>query len=156
MKLTPQQLVEWQAAANNFRITQEVIIGRINEIVHRIAKTFEKNLKTWWIDGAAEREVGNPIIENEMIYYQSEPRFQNCLIFDRDGGEWDLFESFPSRWLTEDFEEELEQGSQKYQAWRKEQSETAKCREQEKLNNERRLYEQLKKKFDSKTQKNKS
>lgn len=148
VKLTDAQLEGWQDATKHLQMMQQLVIDRSNYIIETIEKTFERSFKTWWFEGAGEHEVGNPKIYDGMVHFITEPTQQPALILDNENQEWNLFESFPERWLTEDFEGELINGKGTYQKWFEQKDLKAKQKEAEKITNERRLYERLKIKYE--------
>lgn len=99
------------------------IIDRLDYILKKIGEVLGgAKIKNWWIDGAEEGELGDI---NKIIY---KDRIEcSCIYFDVslndankdygiiiNGKEWGLDESFPIRWLFENFEEELIEGRKKY------------------------------------------
>lgn len=115
-KLTEQDITNWRDAQK----FEGLIIDRIEFIFNAIYNTFGKRLNYWYFDGAGEGEVGNipeydlPIGNN--ISAICDPPYRDFVIYssvenkvlhlDQDG--------FPSRWLYEDFEEELKTGKEDY------------------------------------------
>lgn len=128
---------------------EESIIKRITYIVSTMVNTWEQELDTWYFDDAAEGEVGNLWSNyNEtqitpLIFVKHSRAATSMIFFDKLGGEWDLKDSFPSRWLFEDFEQELLDGKKKWENLEQERQEKIAALSKEKKS----LVEKAKKKL---------
>jgi len=92
---------------------EEQIISRLNYIMETIYETFQTKLKYWYFSGARQGSVGDffEAYDGPMIgSFELSPFIDNCAIINKDGEEWWLEDGIPTRWLFEDFEEELAKG----------------------------------------------
>lgn len=103
-------LEEHEAAARKANELKGKICSRIDYIWSRIFKTFGESFEWWCFADAAEGEVGCLRIDDIAI---RDFEFDRCLpdfeILLKDGTEWGLWQ-IPTRWLFEDFEQELVEG----------------------------------------------
>jgi hypothetical protein len=140
--------------------SEESIVERITYIVTSIVESWDQKLDTWYFDGAAEGEVGDlwsNFNDNEitpLIFIVPKrtsvgtARFHDTqstsmVIFDKKGAEWDLKHSFPSRWLFQDFAQELVDGKNKWEILDQEKRERLNALSKEK----KALVEKAKKKL---------
>jgi hypothetical protein len=114
------------------------ITDRITYIVNTIVDAWEYKLDTWYFDGAQESEIGDlwsHYDEDEirpLILIQQPYDGSRLLFYDRNGDDWDLKDSFPSRWLFEEFEFELNAGKNKWEFLERERKEKRKSLSKEK------------------------
>lgn len=128
MKAIDKEFVERaRSMAREASIMEDVIADRIDYIIREMCKTFNTKLLYWYFPDAAEGEVGNlwEHFSNEQISVITQflgdkskngssrtmsiiDKFDNELFFD--------FDSFiPTRWLFEEFENELIEGKKKFE-----------------------------------------
>jgi hypothetical protein len=130
--ITPELVKEAEDLASKAGRLEERIIERIHYIMVSIFKTFNKKEAYWYFYGAEEGDVGdlwkhynkddiNVVVINAV-------GGDKMIILLKDGSEWGFEDSIPTRWLFEDFEEELSEGKKKF----KEKEESRKLAEQEK------------------------
>ena len=100
------------------------IIYRIDYILNFIFDLESSKLNYWYFDGAQEGEIGNLNLscDNKTIYStidsivtDSVEKKKNYSYILKDGKRWEYEGTLPSRWLFEDFEEELIEGKEKYE-----------------------------------------
>lgn len=100
------------------------IINRIDYILNFIFDLESSKLNYWYFDGAQEGAVGNLNLsyDNKTIYStidsivtDSVKKKKNYSYILKDGKQWEYEGTLPSRWLFEDFEEELIEGKKKYE-----------------------------------------
>jgi hypothetical protein len=128
MKTEPitQKLIDnWQLAANESSSMEGEITNRIDYIIRTIFDTFNKKLDTWYFDGAGEGDVGDLLRhydENEINIITELSRNKEgvydsieMVIIDKEGSEWGFDSSIPTRWLFEDFEQELIDGKKLFE-----------------------------------------
>lgn len=131
---------------------EEIIINRIGYIIDTIFKTFKQKYDCWYFYGAGEGEVGdlwrhycNNHIDIIIVGCSSE-----MVIIDKNGDEWGFEDSIPTRWLFEDFEQELIDGKKKFEdkeaERKKKQKELSAAKKQE----DKDLVEAAKKKLSKK------
>lgn len=94
------------------------IVNRIDYILKKIYSTFGGTCDNWYFDGAEENYLGNvaaAIHYDEVTGFciESEVKPKRPMyILGSNGKEIDLTWGFPVRWMTEDFESELEEGKE--------------------------------------------
>jgi len=99
---------------------KETIVGRIHYILEFLFKSFnaEGDLQTWYFDGADEGEMGELVFDDDYIHniiLCAPADIQDSIkLILKDGSEFSLDGTLPTRWLTEDFEDEVIQGIEKY------------------------------------------
>lgn len=89
------------------------VMDRVEYIIEKIAATFDSEVKWWSFPCSSEyHSMGNFYDAYNDDCFQFEGEFKRsdwCIILD-DGEEYDLNNEFPTRWLYEEFEEELING----------------------------------------------
>lgn len=109
---------------------EKLIIDRINYIVNCLDKSFPNKSyvkkANWFFVNAEEGELGdfwnNHGLEFIDIIFLNFPN--KMIIIDKKGIEYDFaIGSLPTRWLFEDFEEELIEGTKKYKELEKKKEE---------------------------------
>lgn len=92
---------------------EEFVIDRVDYIIKKIAATFDSQVEWWSFPySSEENSMGNlnNAYNDDCLQFEGEfKRSDWCIILD-DGEEYDLNNEFPTRWLYEDFEEELING----------------------------------------------
>ena len=94
----------------------EKIVARVNYIVRTIYSVFNLKLDIWDFSNAGEGGYGDFDKSNssDTIYVDLKPYYHNLVILTKDKKEFNLSSEFPTRWLTEFFEDELVEGKQAY------------------------------------------
>jgi len=102
----------------------EVLEKRLDYILTTFFHQWDINLNTWYFEDAKEGEVGN-ILQNmnsDSVYYihietnsKHDKKFHNeeIVIIDKFGKELYWENEIPTRWLFEDFEQEVIDGKAK-------------------------------------------
>lgn len=131
----------------------ELLQNRITYIVQQICKIFNLKFRTWYFPDAAEGELGSfekasyhDSVRLTIDYSPNIKGNQDMIILMKDGGEWELYE-IPKRWLSEDFEEELEQGRVNYLKKLEDEKVAAKEQLSKEKAEEKALLAQIKKKL---------
>lgn len=111
------------------------IIDRCNYIMTSIFKLFDKKSAYWYFYGAGEGEFGDfwDNYHKDYVHIIAD----NCpgkemVILLKDGSEWGFSDGFPTRWLFEDFENELIEGKSLYEKREAERQEASKKKREEK------------------------
>jgi len=146
-KLTEEYISDYEEAKSIVGNKEAIIIDRIDYIVKTIHKTFNKKLNYWYFDGAREGEVGPVRLDEDYIYLIIDSSSAELEIIDKDGDEIDLRESFFTRWLTEDFEQELIEGKELYKQAERDRDRKAKVRKEREKKGKKALIEFAKKKL---------
>lgn len=110
--ITKDIVSEASELANKAGALEDIITNRIHYIMESIFNTFKANAAYWYFYGAGEGEQGD--------FWRQYSDEEICVVVDRcsdeliillnDKTEWSLCSSIPTRWLFEDFEEELKNG----------------------------------------------
>jgi len=95
---------------------------RIDYIIRQIYKEAGANGFTYWyFDDASEGDQGSlhraldkTMIGNYIVDSRGMEILDELVVILKDGSTWGLFDSFPTRWLHEDFEQELIEGKAAY------------------------------------------
>jgi hypothetical protein len=105
-----------RAAANTI---ENNIADRIEYVLKKIYEVYGGSFDTWYFDGAAEGEVGDihgaissDYVSGFVFYGRKGPRPMGSILHDET--EVNLEYDFPTRWLYEEFEDELAEGKQKF------------------------------------------
>src|SRR5689334_19100812 len=96
---------------NEFKKLEQLFYQRIDYIVKVINKTFKTKIN-YNYSGDNDESVINMYDEVEL-YINIYSNRDLCIILSNND-EWNLRDSIPSRWLFEDFEEELKQGYKRH------------------------------------------
>jgi hypothetical protein len=138
--ITHELVEEAQEAAFRASAFEQTIIDRISYIMASVFKLFGKNGAYWWFSGADEGEVGSfwKNYDPEQVSVITEcTSGEEMIILLKDGSEWGLVDGFPTRWLFEDFETEIQDGKQKYKEKEiRRKAEMKKLSEQQKVEHE--------------------
>lgn len=115
-------LKEWENARSIADVFEQEIIDRIDYIINEILKTFDQKLDTWYFHDAGEGSLGDlsPNLDEKNVSFVYEiardSDSEEMVILLKNGFEYSLHDGeFPTRWLFEDFEEELIQGKKDYE-----------------------------------------
>lgn len=138
MKLTQEDIDNWE----NAQKFEQKILDRIDYIIKTIYQTFGRRLSYWYFYGAGEGEVGNipahALKPGGYISPVCNPH-KDTMVHLKNERVVDLLgDGFPSRWLYEDFEDELKLGKNNYikhiedeKARKKERAEQNKVKKEE-------------------------
>lgn len=156
--LTPLLVKQWEIAEQQAGALKEQIVDRIDYIIKTIFKAFDKKFDYWYFYGAGEGEVGPLIINSNSFSVITELAknrngnydFNEMVILLKDGSEWELNDSIPSRWLFEDFEKELVDGKKKFEEKEAERKVKQKELSAAKKQEDKALIEAAKKKLSKK------
>lgn len=116
--ITPELVAEAEDLASRAGSLEEKITDRLHYIMLNIFNTFSKKDAYWYFYGAGEGEVGDLwrfYHEDSISVVVDNCPGESMVILLKDGSEWGLDDGIPTRWLYEDFEEELKQGKKKYE-----------------------------------------
>lgn len=156
MKLSENTVNNWRASYSEISLLEDEITDRITCILQTWLNVFGKKLHCWYFDDAEEGEVGDLIrhfsdeeISGMIIKMPTEHAF-GLTILDKYGKPLSLNGSIPTRWLYEDFEEEIVQGKAAYEARNKEKKEQNKLLKQAKKREQLELIKSAKSKLSPK------
>ena len=130
---------------NKLNLLEGEIIDRLNYIIYTMFSMWGINFDTWYFEGAEEGEVGN-LWRNyasdeisglvlDFDRHEEEYNSGSITIIDKDGDEWQFYNSIPTRWLFEPFEGELAKGKELFfqqEIARKEALKTKRAKQKEK------------------------
>jgi hypothetical protein len=116
---------ELLANADKLKTELFVLENKITDRIDYIVRYCFGKIDTWYFDDAQPGSIGD-LWENikyneiEGIIISRGERFperteKDLIIIDSNGGEINLYDSFPKRWLFEDFEKEVDEGKIKYE-----------------------------------------
>lgn len=112
--ITHNLVNEWQALKSKASALEDDIEQRIDYIIRFWFATFDAKLDTWYFVDANEGEVGNlsyHMNDEEISSIHVEMKSGNFkddeYIIDKFGNEWGWESSIPTRWLFENFEQEI-------------------------------------------------
>lgn len=132
-------VADWKENRKRADVLEVQISDRMNYIITTVCKTFNVDLETWYFSDAQEGEMGHLYWdEPELFSVWDVKEKKDMTILTRDGEEYYFDNSIPTRWLFENFEEELENGKRLYEE-----------REEEKLKKRLEATEYTKKLADS-------
>jgi hypothetical protein len=147
-------ITEAVGAYNLYNKYDSTIANRVNYVVQKIASIFGGKIEWWdWSNGGGEVDghFTPDMVDGETIQLDGERPDGGewvALLKDEKGKfteEWEFhwFE-FPTRFLYEDFEEELKEGIQKYREQEIKKKEMNKQKKLEKVKNKEKLLESVK------------
>lgn len=151
-KLSLDTIAKWQSAKATFVELQVEIEDRIDYILGTIFNAFDGCFDEWYFEGAPgefEDDKGSiPSLDSKSMWFIElvgvDIDYDKVVIITKDGQTWHLGSGkFPTRWLMEDFEQELIDGKTCYQ---QKQQEKAKAH-QDKLDKRDVLVESAKAKL---------
>ncbi len=112
-KLDPSIIGRHRKACDQLYSVENECTARIDYIMNFIFKAFNKKLGAWEYNGNSSQSSGSfesDMFEDQFTVWSSPELPNEGLFLDKDGGEWGLYDGIPSRWLFEDFEDELTNG----------------------------------------------
>jgi len=119
-KLSESDITAAIDAHKLYAAASQKITDRMNYIVRRCIEIAGGKL-SWWdwqCDGEYEDRTSGDFMESydkDQLTIRAEWDIKREIIFiDKNGSEWGLEDSFPTRWLYEDFEEEFTNGLEAY------------------------------------------
>ena len=122
-----------KAAYNAYTYHAEVIQDRVNYILRKTAEIFGGKIEWWdWSNGAGEADghFEPSFLRDKCINVDGETKGGgddgDWVAILKNDEEWELRLEFPIRWLTEDFEQELIAGIEKYKDKKLKRKETEK------------------------------
>ena len=123
-KLSASDISKWEESRKETIKLEKIIWDRVGYVYNTIYKVLGYKLKNWYMFDAPDGSHGdfycfintkNLNKKNCCMYLHLEPQIYDERIILRDGDELDFEDnSFPLRWLTEDFEKELTDGVKLY------------------------------------------
>jgi hypothetical protein len=144
--ITHELISEWKAATKVAGKLENKIIDRLGYVVNFLFKTFKRRLETWYFVDAPEGGMGEFVYDDHDIWVVTETpghSYDDMTIIDKDGEVWSFEGIIPTRWLFEDFEQEVVEGKKKYE----EQEEARKNTEKNKKLRQKELAQAAKKKL---------
>jgi hypothetical protein len=155
--ILPDAIIQAKEAQQHANKLSGEIVERIDYIVKTIWKAFHTRLATWYFDGAEEGGMGDlwGAYNEHDIHFVAEDKgtygrnysSHHFMILDRKGSEYNLCDNFPTRWLFENFEDEIETGKERYKAAEVAAKERAKLKREQKKTREASLAEAAKAKL---------
>jgi hypothetical protein len=111
---------EWNIASAEVGKMENQIVDRIDYIIRTWFQVFDSKLDYWYFDGAEEGQVGD--LKNHMDSYNISNIWTECkkdcshemVILDKNGDEYGWESAILTRWLFEDFEDEIINGKKLY------------------------------------------
>jgi hypothetical protein len=124
--ITQELFSDWERLHKEISSLESQMEDRIDYIIRSVFKEFGNRLSTWYFPGAEEGEVGSMkyavdkdyfTVETDCLerYESSKSGYKEMTILLKDGTRWSFEGMYLTRWLFEDFEEELVQGKKKYE-----------------------------------------
>lgn len=135
---------------------QLAIEHRLDYVLHKAYELCGAKFNSWYIDGAAEGEVGaidecfinDSISRCEIILYNfNGPNSDDAYCVVLGDSMWDLMEEIPKRWMFEDFEDELVQGRAKFIKQKEDRLAASKARKLKLSSKNKKLVESAKAKL---------
>ena len=136
----------------------EKIVDRANYVIRTTANLFGGKIEWWdWSNGAGEVDGHFDMdwLKDDYISVAGDTKGGNgeWVAILKDGGEWELGLTFPTRWFWEDFEQELIDGIIKYKEQQKRKVEIDKQKKLTREENKKKLKESAKSKLTREEQK---
>ena len=108
---------KWKILTKEASELEEIITDRITYIIKFWHSMFNISFFTWYFDGAGEGEVGD-LYANfgpmEISSINADVGKGAITIIDKYNNEYCWDSAIPTRWLFEDFEQEITDGKRKY------------------------------------------
>lgn len=155
--ISKSDVEKWQLVSNEASLLEDVITNRITYILTKWFEAFGGTVNTWYFDGANEGEIGNlfeymnnDIIWNIRVDMEIYPKSNDrsaFVIIDRFGSEYQWQNEIPTRWLFEDFEQEIFDGKTAFEEAEKHRKEKSKLAKSMSKKKQRELAEQAKAKL---------
>ena len=121
MKLSKNTVEEYKQYTKKSEVIKEIIEDRITKIIKFIVEDAGYVLDTWYFSDADEGQMGtlhiyDDYISNIEIHLASKSSIlKNDFIYIIDGYEWSFMDGkIPTKWLFDDFEEEIKNGRKLY------------------------------------------
>jgi len=131
------------------------IEDRLDYIIHKFFEIYDCKVNTWYFEDVEESEVGNLWDHMDQDYITSiwidinerSKKYNNYAFIDKFGEVDEWANSIPTRWLFEDFEQEVIDGKKKFEE--KELAKKARQKElsEQKKNKNAELVEKAKQKL---------
>ncbi len=122
-KITSEVVVSWKKKKAEADKEEEKILDRIQYILEAIFSSEKSSLEYWWFDGVGKDDDNAGDVEKHMndkeiwgIVTDGHSGLFGYNYILNDGREWRYEGSIPARWLYEDFENELLEGKNKFEA----------------------------------------
>lgn len=141
--LDPQTLESYLQLRQQAGVLESQLENRITYILKKIYETFGSQLDYWYTSDAPEGDQGDLLrcwrYNNDTISDLCIHPYLEAVIILNNGSEWGLHDDIPSRWLFEDFEEELVNGKRLYEERQAQKKEDARQKRQAKKAEKERL-----------------
>ena len=144
--ITKENFVKRQELIKQLGKFDNEIEARINYIAEKISSVFNIKLDTWYFPGAEEFEIGSldKNMTKDIIDIMFEPTLLDCVIITKDKKELFFEDGFiPTRWLFEDFEDELKDGKKIYEKKLKEFKKAEKEDKEKKKEEEKKILKNI-------------
>lgn len=113
--LPPGLVADWKESRFRADKLEGRIVDRMDYIIHKVCTTFNATLETWYFDDARDGEMGHLTWDEPELFARWDIRDRkDMIILTQDGEEYYFDNTIPTRWLFENFEEELEAGKKRY------------------------------------------
>jgi hypothetical protein len=109
MKLNKEETIKWIKKTDNY---ESLVRERVGYIVETIMKTFKASMEGYGYDEGRDLSFREMIKDEYMVFGIHTNDYLD--IIDKHGQWINLVDGIPQYWLWENFEEELENGRQKY------------------------------------------
>lgn len=106
-------------------VLEEKITNRMTYALNFLFAAFDRKLDTWYFPDASEGGMGDmwhhfsdqsiSVITEIDCRDRTKLGYPTFVIIDKDGDEWEFDGEFPTRWLFEDFENEIIEGKKKFE-----------------------------------------
>lgn len=114
--ITRGLVVDWEDNRRRADKLEEQIVDRMTYIIQTVCKTFDVKLETWYFSDAQEGQMGHLTWDEPELFSVWDIRNRKDMTIITESGEEYYFDnSIPTRWLFENFEEELEEGKKRYE-----------------------------------------
>ena len=108
-------VADWKETRKRADILEEQIVDRMGYIIQTIAKTFNAQFETWYFSDAQEGQMGSLTWDEPELFSVWDIRNRKEMaIITESGEEYRFDNSIPTRWLFENFEQELEEGKRRF------------------------------------------
>lgn len=149
--ITDGDITALNSTYNAYNQHAQGIQNRVNYIVRKTAEIFGGKIGWWdWNNGGGEVDghFEPSFLRNDYINVDGETKGGgDWVAILKDDEEWELRLVVPLRWLTEDFEQELIDGIQKYKDKELKRKETEKQKKLTRAANKQKLLETVKAKL---------
>lgn len=137
--LPPGLVADWKESRFRADKLESKIVDRMGYVINTVCKTFDVVLETWYFSDAQEGQMGHLTWDDPELFSVWDIKDKkDMVILTQDDEEYYFDNTIPTRWLFENFEEELESGKRRYEE-----------REEEKLKKRLEATEYTKKLADS-------